>query len=413
MGDMEAAEDSAWKASELLLGALEVTKMTRSYKMLVLQAMLNTDTLPGSGIGIDGLAKEFVRLAGRSAKLRADVGVPLEDLPAVRRLLETNPINAWTGPASVPGEVLFAYESGNFRYLPVLADDIRGAFQQLVRELVEWRLAEYLARAGTEVRAATGFVMKVSHSGGRPILFLPDRARSPGIPEGLQSVLIDGKPYQANFVKVAVNVVRAADSDGNALPAILRGWFGPNAGLPGTDHRVACEATEDGLIFRPIGVRETDKPELFRRYSREQIPRLFGEEFNPAVWNVGFVPVPSTGSPKHLCLLATLHKGGMAQEFQYGDHFLTPDIFQWQSQNRTRQNSQHGSLIRDHVALGVTVHLFVRQEKKRGAMAAPFVYCGPVTFSDWSGDSPITVRWKLEPPLPDRIFRELASPSVG
>ena len=94
------------------------------------------------------------------------------------------------------------------------------------------------------------------------------------------------------------------------------------------------------------------------------------------------MPIPA-GSPKHLCLLVTLHKGGMAQ------------------------------LIRDHVAREIAVHLFVRADKKRGAMSTPFVYCGPVTFVDWEGDSPITVRWKLEPPLHDRLFQELTSPNVG
>ena len=124
------------------------------------------------------------------------------------------------------------------------------------------------------------------------------------------------------------------------------------------------------------------------------------------------MPIPA-GSPKHLCLLVTLPKSGMAQQFQYGDRFPAPDLFQRQSQNRTRQDSAHGQLIRDHVARGIAVHLMVRAEKKRGAMSAPFVYCGPVTSVDWEGDSPITVRWKLESPLHDRLFQELTSPGVG
>jgi hypothetical protein len=69
--------------------------------------------------------------------------------------------------------------------------------------------------------------------------------------------------------------------------------------------------------------------------------------------------------------------------------------------------------IRDHLARKIAVHLFVRAEKKRGAPSAPLVYCGPVTFVDWVGDSPITVRWRLESPLHDRLFRELTSPGVA
>jgi hypothetical protein len=275
---------------------------------------------------------------------------------------------------------------------------------------VDWRLAEYLSRtsAGADetLDPELGFTMKVSHSSGRPLLFLPDRERTPGIPEGWQPVSIDGRPYEANFVKVAVNVVRARTGDENALPAILRGWFGPDAGLPGTDYQVVCQRVDGNWVVRPKGRRLDESPELFRRYAREQIPRLFGEEFNPAIWNAGFVTVP-TGKPKHVFLLVTLDKGGMAREFQYGDHFLSPDEFQWQSQNRTRQDSAHGRLIRDHVALGAQVHLFVRREKKRGSAAAPFVYCGPVRFLEWEGDAPITVRWRLENRLPDRVAGEL------
>jgi hypothetical protein len=405
MGDLDPEQASALEVGSTLLGGLEITRMVRSFKMLLLQAMLNTDTLPGPGIGIEALPSEFARLAGRSTKLRADVGVPLDDLVGLRQMLEANPIAAWTGPGAIAGDVLFGYENGVFRYLQDIPDHLRAAFQPLVRELVDWRLAEYLSRSAGTGETSGSFVMKVSHTNGRPILFLPDRASSSSIPEGWQTVIVDGKPHRARFVKVAVNVVRKPGSDTNVLPAILRGWFGPDAGLPGTDYKVACEAGEDGWVLRPLGHRELERAELFRRYSREQIPRLFEDEFNPAVWNAGFVPVPRD-TPKHLCLLVTLDKGGMTQNFQYGDRFLASDLFQWQSQNRTRQDSAHGRLIRDHLARGVAVHLFVRAEKKRGATSAPFVYCGPVTFVDWEGDSPITVRWRLGTALPDRLSGE-------
>ena len=412
MGDLDTHHQAALETAGVFLIAVETTRMTRSFKMLVLQAMLNTDTLPGPGIPIDALVSEFARLAGRSTKLRADVGVPLDDAGELRRLLETNPIAAWTGPGAIPGHVLFAYEGGVFRYRDAITEGRRAGFQELVRELVDWRLAEYLSRSAAPGGGETSFVMKVSHANGRPILFLPDRAATPEVPKGWQTVLIDERPYQANFVKVAVNVLREPDTDANVLPAILCGWFGPDAGLPGTDHKVACEAGEEGWVLRPLGRRELDSAELFRTYSREQIPRLFEDEFNPAIWNAGFVPVPRE-APKHLCLLVTLDKGGMTQNFQYGDHFLAPDLFQWQSQNRTRRDSAHGKLIHDHVARGVTVHLFVRSAKRRGANSAPFVYCGPVTFVDWQGDAPITVRWKLKAALPERLVREFTSPGLA
>ena len=41
------------------------------------------------------------------------------------------------------------------------------------------------------------------------------------------------------FAEIAINKVTRIDSDKNILPDILRGWFGENAGLPGTVHNVS------------------------------------------------------------------------------------------------------------------------------------------------------------------------------
>jgi hypothetical protein len=74
---------------------LETTQMTKSYKMLTLLAMLNSDKFPGE-ISIDELTAGFSRLARRSATLRADVGNALYDTEAFQKHLEKNPIAAWT-----------------------------------------------------------------------------------------------------------------------------------------------------------------------------------------------------------------------------------------------------------------------------------------------------------------------------
>ncbi|MBS2032900.1 MAG: DUF3427 domain-containing protein [Deltaproteobacteria bacterium] len=187
------------------------------------------------------------------------------------------------------------------------------------------------------------------------------------------------------------------------MPKVLRGWFGPDAGKSGTNFLVACEPTEDGVRLTPkTRPAETKGPERWKRYSREQIPPLFGLEFSEAIWNAGFV-----STPKHLFLLVTLEKAQMLEGHKYADHFLSADAFEWQSQNRTTQASKHGQLIREHVAKGIEVELFVRAEKKIRSEAAPFLYCGPVTFESWKGEKPITVRWKLGEPVPEGMRAEL------
>ena len=108
------ASDQALEAHGAFIDALDTTEMVKSYKMLVLLAMLNADAFPGS-IGIDELADEVERLATRTTKAGADLGAALSDRKALIRLLEQNPIAAWAGGKGTGGVSYFAYEDRTFR----------------------------------------------------------------------------------------------------------------------------------------------------------------------------------------------------------------------------------------------------------------------------------------------------------
>jgi hypothetical protein len=95
------------------LEELETTPMTRSYKMVVLLAMLNDDRLPGS-VAIDELARTVGQLVQRSARLQEDFGAAVADPRALEHHLEVNPIAAWSGGAGTHGVEYFTYESRRF-----------------------------------------------------------------------------------------------------------------------------------------------------------------------------------------------------------------------------------------------------------------------------------------------------------
>lgn len=400
MGDLNSFEIGVLDRFAGLLEALEVTPMTKSFKMLLLLAMLNRDRFPGA-MPIEELTEEFGELARRSARLREDVGPALDDRRTLRKLIEENPIAAWTEGRGTGGTPFFSYRDGLFSSMVTTGDKSREGLQQMVRELVDWRLAEYLQRSQAEGSSEEEIVCKVSHAGGRPIIFL-DRNKYPHTPEGWTDVQIDGEKHIANFVKVAVNVIQRPDSTQNELPAVMRRWFGPDAGAPGTNFLVALRKVAGGLTLFPVNPAErSSRLELWRSYSREQIPPLLGERFSTSRWQTGFVTLP-----KNIVLLITLEKGDLGGQFQYADHFLSPDLFEMQSQNRTRQESAVGQGIRHHRERDISVHLFVRKRKRvPGGGAAPFIYCGEVEFVSWEGERPITIRWKLISPLPERLLR--------
>ncbi len=129
--------------------------------------------------------------------------------------------------------------------------------------------------------------------------------------------MVGDQEYQANFVKIAINVLQQEGADDNQLPSILRSFFGEDAGLPGTSHRVKFELQDGKYRLTPIQISAIG-PELWKDYMRAEIPVLWGLEFNSARWNQGFIQ-----QDKHLFLLVSLDKQGMAEAHQYADQFLS------------------------------------------------------------------------------------------
>ena len=406
MGDLSTTERDVLRNHRAFFDQLEITPMTKSFKMLTLLAMLNRDAFPGA-MRVEDLADAFAQLAGRSAVFAREIGGQRTDRHELIRLLETNPIDAWTGGRGTGDHSYFSYEQGVFAFRASVPPGWREPFQALAREIVEWRLAEYLARS--DGQGDTGkFSCKVSHSDGRPILFL-DRLSNPSIPSGWTTVEAEGERFEANFVKIAVNVLRRVGDETNMLGDLLKKWFGPDAGLPGTSHRVVFEQGVDTLVMAPERrITASAKPlELWQTYMREEIPPLFGLAFSQAIWNAGFIAVR-----QHIFLLVTLEKEDLLEGHRYHDHFLSPNRFEWQSQNRTTQQSKHGQMLKPHQDLEIPVHLFVRRAKKNNGKPAPFYYCGDVSFISWRGEKPITIEWQLPEPVPGRLQSLLLLPGA-
>ena len=253
-------------------------------------------------------------------------------------------------------------------------------------------------------RGGDRIVCKLSHnSSGRAILFLPDRDKEEGIPWGTTPVEVEGVPHEADFVKIAVNVLRQQDSGEKVLHTVLRSWFGEDAGQSGTTHKVAFVRTQDGYRLEPL--LAATGPEVWKTYMRDEIPPLFGLEFSKGLWQQGFIRKDG-----YIFLLVTLEKSGLQQEFQYEDRFLSATEFQWQSQNQTARDSKAGRAIQQHKAEGTAVHLLVRPTKLRGGKAAPFYYCGELRFVSWEGDKPITVQWAVEADIPSHLRSPLGLP---
>ena len=165
------------------------------------------------------------------------------------------PLSKWI--AEQLGRQWFKEENGRFVANFACAEGLRPAFESMTAELVDYRLAHYAGSRLRGIDAAAGarFVAKVSHTNGKPILFVPGIEKEPGRPTGPTPVqLPDGTVWVFRFVKVACNVAAPRGSDGNQLPDLLRKWFGENAGAPGTGFQVTFARSESGWSAAPVPV---------------------------------------------------------------------------------------------------------------------------------------------------------------
>ena len=403
---LDENELRAWSAHKEFLTSIEKTEATRSYKIVLLLALLEGDDLT-TQCNLDELTRRASTITSRIHKLREDFSVDTQDMAALRDLLVRNPIDAFLNARGTGGVAYFKLNEDEFGFAFGIED--AGTLGRMLRELIDWRLAQYLSRGGG---AGMDVVCRVSrNSSGLPILFLPSSPAGQAHERGELDLLVDGRAMVATVAKIAINIVRSVDAEVNILPEILLRWFGDDAGLPGRSDRVRLHRINgDNWVMEPMGVsgQITEGLKRWERYSREAIPAAFGLTFDQATWNAGFV-----SKPPHLFLLVTLQKEGMMTEHQYADHFLSDVEFSWQSQNRTAQESKHGQMIKDHREMGLHVHLLVRKTKKMGSKPTPFTYCGEVEFKSWEGEKPITVVWRLQEPIPQSLLAQLSAETNG
>ena len=240
---------------------LEATNLNKSYKMVVLRVLLDRDAL-WDGMEIESLAAACREFLLSHQTLREDLP-PTKEFPDPAKApierwakwwLEW-PLSRWMDEQA--GRHWFKREGDRFLAAFPCPGNLRPDFETMTAELVDYRLAHY-AKNRLQAAAAPGagrFVAKVSHSGGKPILRLPTAEELPGRPVGpTTATLPDGSQWVFKFVKIACNVASPLGSEENQILPLLRGWFGENAGAPGTNYQVAFTRTDSGWSVEPVAV---------------------------------------------------------------------------------------------------------------------------------------------------------------
>jgi len=85
----------------------------------------------------------------------------------------------------------------------------------------------------------------------------------------------------------------------------------------------------------------------------------------------------------------------------YEDYALTENLFHWQSQSTTGDDTPVGQRYIKHESMNYTPLLFIRKRKKiNSELTFPYLFAGPLKYRKHSGSKPMSIIWELEHTLP-------------
>lgn len=441
MGDLDESEASVLGTLGGVLKEVETTDMTKSFKMVLLEAMLELDGLNAAPT-IAELAQRSWEVLRRRPSLLGDLPEPIRQLPDghsdkwLRYWLD-NPINAWIGGnRTEKGQAFFCAENDRFRIAAALPQGENTCAGTMLQELVDYRLAAYEVRRSVatvpsnvipfapKTRAAVELpyfpnlkiacghfragrtdadehkALSVAYGQLDPARHFIARASGNSM-NGGKSPILDGdylllehlSPSKAGSITGTVMAIERQDEVGGDNQYLLRvvtktkdGRYILKANNP--DYEDLPANDEMRTLARLKAVVDPLDLSVGQSFAREDIPALFGEAFNPGIWNVGHVVLNDKNV--HV-LLVTLNKRGKAKEHRYHDYWIDENTLHWQSQNSTTPESKRGQEIVHHEAMRIAIQLFVRETKLEGDKGAPFVYRGKAQYRSHTGSAPMNV----------------------
>ena len=412
---------------------LEVTKTSKSYKLVLLDTLLNNNALH--------VQNDHQQLAIWSKQWFLDHPEWISDLPESKQDLSkvadkewlqhwrTNPIKFWGTEEKRSNISWFNNKNKRFVFEQTITAQNLPTLLSMTREINALRLAKYQQSNLTGVTS--------TQPQDNTIPFFPNIAVAcghfkTGSANVAEPIVLPRKFNQVSLSKAFIAKASGDSMSGGSNPIydgeyLLFEQLGPHSQLKNemvaleqqnqtgdnqyllrqcveqTDGTTTLKATNrqyDDLVLNPkmkpfaklAGKVEPLELLVGHELMREDIPPLFGEEFNPGNWQSGHIVLNDKNVQ---ILLVTANKNGRQKDQRFDDYFIDELHFHWQSQNSTSLDSKRGQQIINHVKNKSRVYLFVRQHKLRGKKASPFVFHGEVKYISHEGEKPMIVIWEL------------------
>ena len=173
----------------------------------------------------------------------------------------------------------------------------------------------------------------------------------------------------------------------------------------------------DKIDFKEIEIQLPYRQplKLHARYTRDQVLAAFGlstfERKSPSREGVAENVHLNT---ELLFINLIKSEENFSPTTMYDDYAISETLFHWQSQNSSRPDIGKGLSYIRHQENDKKILLFIREKAKdENGNTMGYVFIGEAIFKENEGEKPMNIKWELNEPIPNYLWKESAKMSIG
>jgi superfamily II DNA or RNA helicase len=176
------------------------------------------------------------------------------------------------------------------------------------------------------------------------------------------------------------------------------------------------------ILIDKIGFKEIDiqlpyeQPlKLHARYTRDQILVAFRiSTFNKKSSNREGSAENKDLNTEILFINLIKSEEDFSPTTMYDDYAISETLFHWQSHNAYGPETNKGLSYIEHVKKNKKILLFVREKANdENGNTMGYVFIGEGIFKETEGSKPMNVKWELNEPIPNYLWKESAKMAIG
>ena len=155
--------------------------------------------------------------------------------------------------------------------------------------------------------------------------------------------------------------------------------------------------------------------QVHSRYTRDQILSAMGlSTFEKKSSNREGVAFSKEHNSELLFINLIKSEENFSPTTMYDDYAINESLFHWQSQNSAGPETAKGISYINHQEKKKKILLFVREKAKdEFGNTLGYVFIGEGLLEDYYGSKPMSIKWKLNEPMPHYLWKDAAKLRIG